>query len=156
MISPSVRRLALTSALLLTSCDFVHGVQRVALVGDGVDVPSIEAWVMAHPEYEPQDSHPWDGEVMWHRVQRGGAYAHLASEGRELMIGSMRIGPPSDEELSACLALQDELLESLLSRFPSLPPRSQWRMTDWYLRERLAELGIESGDYVRPDETSDR
>ena len=132
---------------LLASCDYLHSVERSTPVGKAFDVGAVERWIVAWPGYCAAGSGPWDGEIMWHRVERDDGHACLVYYDNVLRVWSSDLGPISDVELRGWLRVQDSLIEALVAHFESLPPRSEWITTDGFMREQLAAMGIVSADH---------
>jgi len=123
---------------LLTSCDFVYSVRRATPVDATLDAMELDRWARQQPGYRADDAHAWDGEYSMHPFERGPSRAVVELVGCELAVGSVRIGPPEDNEFDAWLRLQSELVSALRERFPFLPPEAGWRVTNSRLEAQLA------------------
>jgi hypothetical protein len=124
-----MRALAAACLLPLTACHYGYGVSRCADPPYTFEPSRLQEALRAEPGVSV--SWPWNGTLLIFEFERGAASAIVAYEtGAEggLACGSSWFNTLPDEvTLTACLALQDDLVRALERTVPGFPPASAFR-----------------------------
>lgn len=119
-------RIAFLLPLLLASCDIFYGVERTTQAPSGFSPEEARVILESHPTCSRFiDRNGWlQADFLEGRAQA--TFFHDAKRG-ELDIGSVWTGrPPDIRTLIQSIELQERVIESLRTRFPVIPPASEW------------------------------